>query len=602
MSEHLFGTGLDTDALWDSPAIDELATAFAAGAVSSIRGGATPVVGLGGQTAMTMDEGGWGDDNSPPVAFDDAYYALHDMPLFISSPGVTWNDYDPDADPITAQLDSTPSHAAYFDFSEDGGFAYEPQSGWIGSDSFTYHATDGPSNSNTATVHISVFNMPPEATADTYGTIHDFPLSVPAEEGVLENDTDEDCDGLTAVRDSYPSHYTAFNLAPDGGFTYTPTPNWVGQDSFTYHATDGIDDSAIMQVTINVGNIPPEVQDDGPYFVAVGGKVTVDPPGVRENDSDFDGDKFTLSTVTLPSHGTLSHFDDDLNQDNEGDGGFTYTAASGYLGVPGGPDDTFTYKANDTYDDSETDATVTINYVLPIPDIDTDSDNNGTIERSQLEENDELLAPGRIIEHNIDDDNGDLVPDRDQAPLVDEACEPVMDNELFPAELSLDSFGTDVDGFTLELAVSAGLRVFSTQDKQWLQMSYVIGTDDIPGVIYVEGFDLGQGTVDWILRDPAGLEINRDSVLFTVVYLNLTGYRPQTEAYGAPFARTPIPADEEVDPGAGIRRNGDDDDGNGTPDWNDTSVAGENDLIEVEVTSRPAASPELGTGSSDRRL
>ena len=136
----------------------------------------------------------------------------------------------------------------------------------------------------------------------------------------------------------------------------------MGTDNFTYHVTDGIATSSAATVTLEIGNTPPEVQDDGPYFVAVGGKVTVDPPGVRSNDGDIDGDKFSLSVVSSSTHGFLTNFDSDLNKDNEGDGGFTYTAASGYLGVPGGPDDTFTYKANDTYDDSLTDATVTINY------------------------------------------------------------------------------------------------------------------------------------------------------------------------------------------------------------------------------------------------
>jgi len=62
-----------------------------------------------------------------------------------------------------------------------------------------------------------------------------------------------------------------------------------------------------------------------------------------------------------------------------------------------------------------------------------------------------------------------------------------------------------------------------------------------------------------------------------------TSYRPQTEAYGAPFQRRRVEDADEAFPGAGIRINGDDDDGDLIPDRDDPSVPGENDLIEVEL-------------------
>ena len=69
--------------------------------------------------------------------------------------------------------------------------------------------------------------------------------------GVLSNDSDDDGDEITAVLDNDVLSGT-LTLNTDGSFTYTPDTNFVGTDSFTYHANDGTDDSNIVTVTITV--------------------------------------------------------------------------------------------------------------------------------------------------------------------------------------------------------------------------------------------------------------------------------------------------------------------------------------------------------------
>lgn len=73
------------------------------------------------------------------------------------------------------------------------------------------------------------------------------------------------------------------------------------------------------------------------------------------------------------------------------------------------------------------------------------------------------------------------------------------------------------------------------------------------------------------------------------VVAEAVSYRPQTESYGAPFQRRRVEDLLEVVPGAGIRINGDDDDGDQILDRDDPFVPGENDLIEVELRINPAA-------------
>lgn len=87
-----------------------------------------------------------------------------------------------------------------------------------------------------------------------------------------------------------------------GEFTYTPDADYNGTDSFTFHVTDGIFDSAIETITITVNP-----QNDNPFAVA--DTFTVDEDSSLDttplsNDYDVDiGDTFTLNSVTTPLHG-----------------------------------------------------------------------------------------------------------------------------------------------------------------------------------------------------------------------------------------------------------------------------------------------------------
>ncbi len=100
-------------------------------------------------------------------------------------------------------------------------------------------------------------NDPPVANPDAYSTAEDVALTVSAP-GVLSNDTDVDADALTAAVVSGPSHGSV-GLNGDGSFTYTPTPDYNGPDSFTYRANDGTLDSnlAVVNLTVEARNDPP---------------------------------------------------------------------------------------------------------------------------------------------------------------------------------------------------------------------------------------------------------------------------------------------------------------------------------------------------------
>ena len=94
--------------------------------------------------------------NIPPVAVNDTFLTAKDTPLNVPAPGVLGNDFDPDGDPLTAELVSGPSYGT-LTLNSDGSFSYVPTvAGFTGIDTFTYKAYDGKNYSNVATVTIAV--------------------------------------------------------------------------------------------------------------------------------------------------------------------------------------------------------------------------------------------------------------------------------------------------------------------------------------------------------------------------------------------------------------------------------------------------------------
>ncbi|OYD09675.1 cadherin-like domain-containing protein [Paludifilum halophilum] len=187
----------------------------------------------------------------PPISRDDFYTTNQNTPLSVPPPGVLANDFDLDGDPLTAILVSGPSNGSVV-LNADGSFTYTPNPGFVGTDAFTYQASDGRTRSLVASVTITVnpVNLPPVAQNDMYETTQNTPLAVPAP-GVLANDTDPNGDPLSAQLVGAPSNGTVV-LNSDGSFVYTPNPAFTGTDTFTYRASDGSALSNVATVSITV--------------------------------------------------------------------------------------------------------------------------------------------------------------------------------------------------------------------------------------------------------------------------------------------------------------------------------------------------------------
>ncbi len=193
----------------------------------------------------------------PAVANNDAYDSIEDTQLIVSSTdGVLANDIDTDNTPGYSVLQArlvTPTSNGTLSLAANGSFNYTPAANFHGTDTFVYRVFDGKFNSENATVTINAaaVNDAPVALDDHYTLDQDTDLSIAAATGVLANDSDVEGNALTATIVSEPANGTV-TLNDDGSFVYTPNTGVSGLDTFTYVTNDGLADSRVSNVNLDV--------------------------------------------------------------------------------------------------------------------------------------------------------------------------------------------------------------------------------------------------------------------------------------------------------------------------------------------------------------
>ena len=276
------------------------------------------------------------DVNDTPVAIPDAYTLTDDIRLVVTAEdGVLVNDTDIDGNKLVASIATDPSNG-FVVMESDGSFIYMPRLGFVGTDSFTYTATDLRKTSEPVAVTIEVDSTATIiALPDSYAIREEMTLSVDVAAGVLTNDMHVDGAKLTATLVDEPENGTiTFNA--DGSFEYVSDVDFYGNDTFTYTASEGTSVSPVVLVNINVENV-----NDPPVGVADSYQTVIDSPlttdlssGVLANDLD-DSVVLTAELIDGPSNGQLLL---------DADGTFTYQPNAGFVG-----EDSFTYKAKDQF-------------------------------------------------------------------------------------------------------------------------------------------------------------------------------------------------------------------------------------------------------------
>ncbi|WFR60916.1 Ig-like domain-containing protein [Paenibacillus amylolyticus] len=226
---------------------------------------------------------------------------------------------DPDGSTLTYALNSPPANGTVT-VNPDGSLTYTPNTGFAGTDSFTVIVRDPNGGTAISTVTVQVVNRPP--------TTQNVNLTTPENIAVFGQviGVDPDGDPLTYNLNSQPANGTAA-LNPNGTFTYTPNPNFIGVDTFTVLVSDPSGGTVVSTVTITVVNLPPTTQNVNlttPENVPVSGQVIA---------SDPNADPLTFTLNSAPASGTAV-----VNPD----GTFTYTPNASFVGT-----DSFTVLVSD---------------------------------------------------------------------------------------------------------------------------------------------------------------------------------------------------------------------------------------------------------------
>ena len=238
----------------------------------------------------------------------------------------------------------------------------------------TVVANDGTDDSNVAATLVTIVAMNDAPTAAdatiiaTENTVFN---------GTLPVATDADGDAVSYSLGTDAAIGTAV-VNGDGSFSYTPAPNTIGADSFTYTVSDGNGGSNTYSVNVDVvapNNAPLAVADN---FTVNEGSTTHLNLALNDSDADDGLDLTSINIVDSPSNGSIL-INNDGTVDYTHDGSETVS-------------DSFTYTINDLA--TATSNTVVVSLAItPVNDIPVVAGvNTGAVTKNDDPDADGLLA------------------------------------------------------------------------------------------------------------------------------------------------------------------------------------------------------------------
>ena len=272
----------------------------------------------------------------PPVAVNDTAATPINTPV---NGNASTNDNLPSGGTYTYTVTTPPANGSVV-MNPDGTYTYTPNTGFTGTDTFTYQVCNQVGQCSTATVTVTVL-PPPVAVNDSAVT----PINTPVNGNASTNDNLPSGGTYTYTVTTLPANGSVV-MNPDGTYTYTPNTGFTGTDTFTYQVCNQVGQCSTATVTVTVLPPPVAVIDSAvtPINTPVNGIAST-------NDNLPSGGTYTYTVTTPPTNGNVT-----MNPD----GTYTYTPNTGFTGT-----DTFTYQVCNQVGQCST-ATVTVT-VLPPP-------------------------------------------------------------------------------------------------------------------------------------------------------------------------------------------------------------------------------------------
>ena len=266
--------------------------------------------------------------NDPPNAVSDSRTTAEDTAINIA---ILANDSDAEGQTLTVTAVTQGANGSVV-LNADKTVTYTPNWNFFGSDSFTYTVSDG-SLTSTATVSVSVTdaNDPPYAVDDEITVAEDETVSF----YVLSNDSDPEGETIYVLSVLPATHGVVSGPGLSYVLTYTPKPNFNGEDFFVYKIRDWSfgENSATVMITVTPVDDPPVAVNDAATVTEDSAATAVN---VLANDTDVDGGPKSIDSVTQPANGTVVI--------TGGGTGLTYQPNANYCNTPPGTTlDTFTY-------------------------------------------------------------------------------------------------------------------------------------------------------------------------------------------------------------------------------------------------------------------
>ena len=240
-----------------------------------------------------------------------------DDPSVISgdSSGILNEDYSFTGDLNATDLDGL-TDGSYFSISSvptngvatidtlNGNWTYTPDSNFFGSDNFTIMITDDQGYSSTQLIFLIV--NPVDDTTSISGNTN---AAISEDSNAIGDLNATDVDGLTDGSyfsvSSDPSIGTASIDVMEGNWTYIPTPNFFGEDSFTITITDDQGNTATQEISVTINSVDDATLISGDTHATIN-EDSFASGDLNASDIDglFDGSYFSISTI--PSSGSAS--------------------------------------------------------------------------------------------------------------------------------------------------------------------------------------------------------------------------------------------------------------------------------------------------------